>query len=101
MTFSEYCEYVKAYRRFSVALGDNRVKPEISDSACDFAFDKWLVPLLTVAERAYVYRRIYKDRPYDSTPPPRGSKPVVLTKTPVRAELDAMAMLLREQRKYW
>lgn len=99
MIFQEYCEQVERYGYFSVELGDNRVQPAIADGACDFVTDKWLTPLIAVAERAYLYRRVSKTAPYDATPPPRGSRPV-LARRSTRVELDTRAVLLSEHRRY-
>ena len=101
MTFSEYREYVRKFGHFCVRLGDNRTELRIPDAACELVIDKWLTPLLTVARSVYIYRRTSKDHPYDVTPPPRGSRPAILTKTVVRMELDAKRMLAVELRKYW
>ena len=101
MTFSQYCEYVRRFGQFSARLGDNRTELRIPDAACELVIDKWLTPLLTVAKSVYIYRRTSKDRSYDVTPPPRGSKPVIMAKTIARIELDAKPMMAMEQRKYW
>lgn len=101
MTFFEYCENVRKYGHFSVRLGDNRTELRIPDAACELVIDKWLTPLLSVAQSVYIYRKTSKVHAYDVTPPPRGSKPAVLTKTAVRIELDAKPIMAVEQRKYW
>jgi hypothetical protein len=100
MTFSEYCTYVRKRGYFSVRLSDNRSQPGISDTACDWVLEKWLVPILSVCESSFVYRIVFQDRPYDVTPPPRSSKPILLGRTMQRVELEGKAMLGREHRNY-
>lgn len=101
MTFSEYAEYVRRKGYFSVQLNDHRGQSGLTDAACELVFEKWLIPLLSVCQGAHVYRKIYRDRPYDATPPPRSPRPVQLSRTNIRTELDGKAMLDKKYASYW
>jgi hypothetical protein len=101
MNFSEYCEYVRKYGHFHVALGDNWTKLEITDDACDLIFDRWLTPLIMAAEEVWVYRMVYKSGSRDVTPPPRRPKAIILTRVGADVKLDAKAMLADKYRAYW
>ncbi len=101
MTFSEYSECIKTRGYFSLRLDDNRAQLGVTDNACDLVLSKWLIPLLEVCERVFVYRLVFKDGSYDATTSPRDAKPAVLSKTTTRVELDAKAMLTDRYGKYW
>jgi hypothetical protein len=100
MTFSEYSENVKNYGYFSVDLGDNRARPDITDEVCEIILDKWLIPLMSVSQNVFIYQRksAYSE---EVTPPPKHLAPIVLGKTEARIELDHSKMPISKYRSYW
>ena len=96
-----YVTSAKRHGHFMVSLGDNSTHPGISDEACRMSYTTWLLPLLMVSQRAFIYRRMSKTRPFDVTPPPRSPKPVVLGKTSVRSELDVPKVLNQKLDAFW
>lgn len=101
MTFAEYSDHVKQKGYFSVQLNDHRGQSGLTDEACELVLKKWVKPLLAVCQNSYIYRRLSKNRPYDSTPPPTSPRPFVLSKTTVRTELDSNRMLDSKFDRYW
>jgi len=101
MKFAKYAEHIRQLGHFSVQLNDHRGQTGLTDGICEIVTEKWVYPLLALSQGAYIYRKVSKDRPYDATPPPRSVKPAVLSKTPVRTELDPKSVLGREYFQYW
>lgn len=96
-----YASYVQKCGHFLVSLTDNRSGLRLPDEDYNRILDEWITPLSLVSNRVFVYQRRSKTRPFDVTPPPRSPKPLVISRTPVRVELDFRKMSVPKYREYW
>lgn len=101
MTYNEYKAIIGKYGHFSLRLDNNNKVPIISDDTCILVNKQWLIPLAENCENVYVYRRKYKDRTFDVTPPPKWKIPVAVSKTSVRVEHSAKSITSLEYFDYW